>query len=68
MEQEYYFIKRVPWEYDKLPDYYSGLSKFTRNIHHIRIFDSMDQVSEVIRAIKKSDPEAHNYTFSIVRM
>ena len=68
MEQEYYIIKRVPWEYDKLPDYYAGLIGFTRNLNLISIFDSMDQVSEEIQHIKNFDPEAHNYTFSIVRM
>lgn len=68
MEQEYYIIKRTPWEYDKLPDYYAGSFKFIRNIHNIRIYISMDKASEVIQEIKKYDPEAHNYTFSIIRM
>lgn len=67
-KQEYYIIKRMPWEYDKLPDYYAGLSGFTRNLNIIRIFYSMDEASELIQDIKKSDPEAKDYTFSIVRM
>lgn len=68
MDKEFYIIKRTPWEYDKLPDYYAGLSGFTRNLYIIRIFDSMDQASEEIQHIKKFDPEAKDYTFSIVRM
>ena len=68
MEQEYYIIKRVPWEYDKLPDYYAGLIGFTRNLNLISIFDSMDQASEEIQHIKNFDPGAKDYTFSIVRM
>ena len=68
MEQEYYIIKRVPWEYDQLPDYYAGLVGFTRNLYIIAIFDSMDEAGTVIQNIKKSDPEAKDYTFSIVRM
>ena len=68
MEREYYIIKRTPWDYDKLPDYYAGLLGFTRNLYIVNIFHSMYQASEVIQNIKKSDPEAHNFTYSILRM
>ena len=68
MDNEIYIIKRMPWEYDKLPEYYAGELKFTRNLYEINIFNSVDRASKVIQNIKKYDPEAKNYTFSITRM
>lgn len=66
--KEYFIIKRIPYEYDQLPEYFDVIGGFTRFLKAVKTFDDLEEASKMIRCIKGSDPESLNYDYEIVRM
>lgn len=65
---EYFIIKRIPYEYDQLPEYFDVIGGFTRFLKAVMTFDDLEEASKMIRCIKEYDPESVNYDYEIVRM
>ena len=54
MMKEYYIIRKVPWGYGELPEYYSE-NGFTRDIRQVKIFDSLIEASNEKRRVSTVD-------------
>lgn len=47
MEQEFYIIKRIPWEYsDSLGEYLDDQGTFTRDLKKVKVFNNLNDVSD----------------------
>lgn len=69
MDKEFYIIKRTPWEYDKLPEYYEGIGgRFTRTLSKVFIIENIEQASTYKQELEKSLKESSNFNYSIIRM
>ena len=66
--KEYFIIKRIPYEYDQLPDYFDVIGGFTRLLKAIKTFYDIEEASKMIRVIKAFGTESLNYTYEIVRI
>ena len=69
MDKEFYIIKRTPWEYDKLPQYYEGIGgRFTRTLSNVYIFDDLEQAIVYKQVLENALKESTYYNYSIMRM
>lgn len=57
--KELYYIKKVGWEYDELPTYYSVSGEWTREWCKVKVFESLD---EAINCIDEVVDEHHLIT------
>lgn len=67
-KKEFYIIKRIPYDYDGIPQYLDVAGGFTRFLRVLKVFDNIEDASDLIRDIKKSVPESKDYTYEIVTM
>lgn len=54
MMKEYYIIRKMPWGYGELPEYYSE-NGFTRDIRQVKIFENAQEASDERRKVSDVD-------------
>ena len=67
-QKDIYIIKRTPWDYDLLPEYYDLSGEFSRKIAIFKTFDDLEDAVFKMKHLRGSDPESASYEYEIVRM